>query len=148
MTSLDYRTIVRKNLSIPTSSFGLITPQDVWNLDLPRLKSLYAEYFDKVKNSISEDELLAQLELDSEDKKTIKSPEQRQNDIRFELIKDVYKTKIQEKKDAKLKAKKEARIRQLREIQVNSQLKELQSLSPNDLEKLIKKEMEELNEDI
>lgn len=133
--SLDYREIVMKGLLIPADQMGLISPQDVWGLELPRLRKLYKSYYSILKETDTEDQMLAELELDSE---ISESPELQLNKIRFELIKDAYKTKLEAKKFAKSKAERDAKVKQLKTIMFQNQQKALMEKSPEELETMIK----------
>lgn len=133
---VDYRKLVRENIYFETPR-GSLTPQDLWSLSTTVLRQIARMYLTDLKEYQDEDNLF--LDLDVEDTELLKrkTKEQELLTLKFETVKDVLKTKLEEtraKKDAKARA---AELTRLTELLHQKRNEELSNKSTEELEKMI-----------
>lgn len=123
----DYKKASRLKLRFLTSK-GLLTIEQLWGLTLTELKTLIINLHKDVKKTPDEELSFLENEV-SED-----SEEQ----LRFDIAVDVYKTKQQEVKDSREEAEKRAYNRHIDELIAEKQEAELKNKSIEELQALKK----------
>ena len=119
----DYKKAIRLKLRFQTSK-GLLTIEQLWGLTLTELKNLIISLHETLKKVPSED--LAFLETES-------VTEESEDQIRFDIAVDVYKTKQQESKDSRDEAARKAHNQHIAEIIAEKEEAELRNKSVEEL---------------
>ena len=109
-------------------SKGVIITEDLWDLSLESLNTLAKSLNKRVKESEEEDFI---------GKTKIKSNQEKDLEIQFELVKYVIKVKLEERDKRKVAAEKAEKLRRLRDKLEAAQDKELDQKSAEDLQKMI-----------
>lgn len=123
----DYKKAIRLKLRFQTSK-GLLTIEQLWGLTLTELKNLIISLHETLKKVPSED--LAFLETES-------VTEESEDQIRFDIAVDVYKTKQQESKDSRDEAARKAHNQHIAEIIAEKEEAELRSKSVEELKAMM-----------
>ena len=103
---------------------GVITTEDLWDLDVKALDYIYKQLMVAKKESETESLL--------EEKKTNTILE-----IQIEIVKHIFNVKVEERKAAELKAENDAKKQKILAILARKQDAELESKSVEELQKLI-----------
>lgn len=104
---------------------GVITTEDLWDLDVKALDYIYKQLMVAKKESETESLL--------EEKKTNPILE-----VQIEIVKHIFNVKVEERKAAELKAENDAKKQKILAILARKQDAELESKSTEELEELIK----------
>lgn len=104
---------------------GMITAEDLWDLSVEELDSIYRTVNQKAK-AAQEDTLL-----------TKKTKEDTIASLQVEIVKHVVEVKLQEANDKELAAEKRAKKQKLMEILAAKQETELQGKSVEELQKMM-----------
>ena len=133
---VDYRKLVRDNIYFE-SSRGSLSPQDLWNLSTAELRRMARVYYSSLKEYNDEDNLF--LDLDAEDQSLLqkKTKEQELITLKFEAVKDVLKTKIEEQQAKKNAKEKAAELQRLTGLLHQKRDEELSNKSVAELEEMI-----------
>ena len=113
----------RKKYRFPFN--GLISVEDLWDLTPSQLDRVF-KTLKKDQKASNEESLLE-----------TKSVEESELDLKIELVKYVFETKQAEKAAAVAKAEAEAKKKRIREIIANKKDAALESMSVEELEKLL-----------
>lgn len=103
---------------------GVITTEDLWDLDVKALDYIYKQLMVAKKESETESLL--------EEKKTNPILE-----VQIEIVKHIFNVKVEERKAAELKAENDAKKQKILAILARKQDAELESKSVEELQKLI-----------
>lgn len=103
---------------------GVITTEDLWDLDVKALDYIYKQLMVAKKESETESLL--------EEKKTNTILE-----VQIEIVKHIFNVKVEERKAAELKAENDAKKQKILAILARKQDAELESKSVEELQKLI-----------
>lgn len=103
---------------------GVITTEDLWDLDVKALDYIYKQLMITKKESETESLL--------EEKKTNPILE-----VQIEIVKHIFEVKVEERKAAELRAENAAKKQKILAIIARKQDAELESKSAEELEKLI-----------
>ena len=104
---------------------GVITTEDLWDLDVKALDYIYKQLMVAKKESETESLL--------EEKKTNPILE-----VQIEIVKHIFNVKVEERKAAELQAENAAKKQKILAILARKQDAELENKSTEELEKLIK----------
>ena len=104
---------------------GNLTTEDLWDLPLSQLDSLYKGLNKERKNS-EEDSLIGEA-----------TPENTKLTLQINLIKHVAEVKLKAQEDAKTRSVKAAQVQELKEILASKELDEKKGMSTDDLKKQI-----------
>lgn len=104
---------------------GIITTEDLWDLDVKALDYIYKQLMVAKKESETESLL--------EEKKTNPILE-----VQIEIVKHIFNVKVEEHKATELKAENDAKKQKILAILARKQDAELESKSTEELEELIK----------
>lgn len=104
---------------------GVITTEDLWDLDVRALDYIYKQLMVAKKESETESLL--------EEKKTNPILE-----VQIEIVKHIFNVKVEERKAAELQAENAAKKQKILSILARKQDAELESKSAEELEELIK----------
>ena len=104
---------------------GVITTEDLWDLDVKALDYIYKQLMVAKKESETESLL--------EEKKTNPILE-----VQIEIVKHIFSVKVEERKAAELKAENDAKKQKILAILARKQDAELENKSTEELEELIK----------
>ena len=104
---------------------GVITTEDLWDLDVKALDYIYKQLMVAKKESETESLL--------EEKKTNPILE-----VQIEIVKHIFNVKVEERKAAELKAENDAKKQKILAILARKQDAELENKSVEELEELIK----------
>ena len=104
---------------------GVIATEDLWDLDVKALDYIYKQLMVAKKESETESLL--------EEKKTNPILE-----VQIEIVKHIFNVKVEERKVAELKAENDAKKQKILAILARKQDAELESMSTEELEELIK----------
>ena len=104
---------------------GVITTEDLWDLDVKALDYIYKQLMVAKKESETESLL--------EEKKTNPILE-----VQIEIVKHIFNVKVEERKAAELQAENAAKKQKILSILARKQDAELESKSAEELEQLIK----------
>lgn len=104
---------------------GVITTEDLWDLDVKALDYIYKQLMVAKKESETESLL--------EEKKTNPILE-----VQIEIVKHIFNVKVEERKATELKAENDAKKQKILAILARKQDAELESKSTEELEELIK----------
>lgn len=104
---------------------GVITTEDLWDLDVTALDYIYKNLMIAKKESETESLL--------EEKKTNSILE-----LQIEIVKHIFEAKVEERKAAELQAENAAKKQKILAILARKQDAELENKSTEELEKLIK----------
>lgn len=104
---------------------GVITTEDLWDLDVRALDYIYKQLMVAKKESETESLL--------EEKKTNPILE-----VQIEIVKHIFNVKVEERKAAELQAENAAKKQKILAILARKQDAELENKSAEELEKLIK----------
>ena len=121
----------RLNLRFNTGK-GFANIQDLWNLSLSKLRSMYQE--------LTKDDKPGKLPDYMQEDSKAKTKEERENELRAAIISRIYQIRKEEKDLAVDKAAKDAKIAQIRELIKEKKAEEMKNMSIEDL----KKELESL----
>jgi frataxin-like iron-binding protein CyaY len=105
---------------------GLLTVEDLWDLDVKELDKLF-KVLNSQKKEISEESLL-----------DTKTNEDNILDTKIEIIKHIVFNKQEEKKILKLRAENKEKKERLKEILAKKQDSELENLSAEELQEMLK----------
>ena len=117
------------------SRVGLISTEQLWDLKMTDLKLLIKNQAAKLEKLEKPGDMTSFLDEDAATPSETKELELEK--LKFEILKDVYVTRRDEVKDAAEEAKVDAEVKHLEEILRNKREKELEELSPEELEKRI-----------
>ena len=133
---VDYRKLVRENIYFQTEQ-GSLSPQDLWKLNVSKLRNIGRNLYAEIKDYQDEDRLFFDLEL--EDKQLIqkKTKEQALLTLKFEVVKDIIQTKIEEQQARLNKAQKEEEIERLTALLHEKQNEELAAKPASELRDMI-----------
>ena len=115
-----------------TSSKGQLTVEQLFDLTMSELSSLIKKVNADLKKEARVDDDLGFLEGKDETESL--------NSLRFDILKDVYLTKKQEREEAATDQEKKARRQRISEIIARKKDEALESLSIEELEKKLKEE--------
>lgn len=115
-----------------TSSKGQLTVEQLFDLTMSELSSLIKKVNADLKKEARVDDDLGFLEGKDEAESL--------NSLRFDILKDVYLTKKQEREEAATDQEKKARRQRISEIIAKKKDEALESLSIEELEKKLKEE--------
>ena len=109
-------------------SKGVIMTEDLWDLSLESLNTLAKSLNRKIKESEEEDFI---------GKTKIKSNQEKDLEVQFEIVKHVINVKLEERDKRKASVEKAEKLRRLRDKLEAAQDKELDQKSAEDLQKMI-----------
>ena len=125
-----YKEAIRLKLRFLTDR-GLLTIEQLYDLSLSSLAKVIKE-FKATLNKIEEDDELAFLSSN------VQSKEDRENSLRFEILKDVYITKKEEAEALKISQETKAYNQKIMGIIQEKKEEALRNQSVEELEKLMK----------
>lgn len=122
------------------SKYGKLSIEQLWSLKLEDLKVIAKISYDELKKlkTVGENDDLNFLETGE-----IKSPELELAELRFDIVKDVYTTLVNEKKQARDEYKATKEIQELEDLLAEKRKDEIRNLTANELEELIAKKRKE-----
>lgn len=123
-----YKKALQHRLRFETSK-GILTTEQLFGLSMAELKTLILKLHDVIKKDVSED-----LDFLNEDNTT----EESDDELRYNVAVDVFKTKQAEVKDAKNEAERRAHNKHIDEIIAAKEEENLRNMSIEDLKKLKK----------
>lgn len=123
-----YKQASRKMLRFESSK-GLLTVEQLWKLSLTALKEMIKSVNEAVKKESTNDGL---------DFLEDTFVEQSDNKLKFEVLKDIYTTKLQENKDFALSKEKREQREKIAEIISRKKNAELEGMSLEELENKLK----------
>lgn len=134
-----YKKAIRLMLRF-NSKYGKLNVEQLWSLKLEDLKVIAQTSYDELKKlkTVGENDDLNFLEVEE-----IKSPELELAELRFDIVKDVYTTLVNEKKQARDEYKASKEIQELEDLLAEKKKDEIRNLSAKQLEELIAKKREE-----
>ena len=112
------------------SSKGLLTVEQLFDLTMPELSSLIKKVNTDLKKEVRVDDDLAFLEGKDETESL--------NSLKFDILKDVYLTKKQEREEAATDQEKKATRQKIAEIIAKKKDEALENLSIEELERRLK----------
>ena len=112
------------------SSAGLISVEQLWSLTQPQLSSIIKEIKKDLKDNDNDDDLSF---LSSTKKVDV------ENQLRFDIAKDVYLTKKQQMEELKTSTEKKEHDQKILSIIARKKESDLESKSIEELEKLLSK---------
>jgi hypothetical protein len=115
----------RSRLRFDTTK-GQITVEDLWVLSLPHIDEVAKSLQKKIREEASEQSFISQRSSGNEDLET-----------KFEIVKYVISVRLKETEDKKVRAEKEQYLRMLKDLKNDKKIKELESLSLEDIDKKI-----------
>ena len=124
-----------------TTKIGQVTPEELWRLKLSDLQSaVEAAYKEKerLQGAGGQGEL-SFLETKPQD------PEIEQAVLRFEVLKDVYLTRVEDSKQAKENYQTSKEIQELEDILAEKKRADIKNMSAEELEKLIMEKRSKLS---
>lgn len=122
------------------SMYGKLSIEQLWSLKLEELKVIAQKSYDELKKlkTVGENADLNFLEVGE-----VKSPELELAELRFDIVKDVYTTLVNEKKQARDEYRATKEIQELEDLLAEKKKDEIRNLSAKELEELIAKKREE-----
>lgn len=126
-----YKKAARLKIRFATK-FGNITTEQLWDLKMSQLKEVVISANEEIKKLKKVDDDLSFLEDGA-----IEDTETEIAKLKFDILKDVYTTKLNEKKEASENAKIDRDIRHLEEILAEKEEQDLRNKSPEELRKMI-----------
>lgn len=132
-----YKKASRLKLRFKTK-FGLLTLDQLWDIKMTDLKAAVIEAHEAWKSITDVDSELSFLEGNSESETEIPK-------LTFEILKDVYTTRLDEVKSASEAAVVNKEIKHLEEILAAKKEESLRSMSVDDIEKLIKEKKDKIS---
>lgn len=122
------------------SKYGKLNLEQLWSLKLEDLKVIAQTSYNELKKlkTVGENDDLNFLEVGE-----IKSPELELAELRFDIVKDIYTTLVNEKKQARDEYKATKEIQELEDLLAEKKKDEIRNLSAKELEDLIAKKREE-----
>lgn len=134
---VDYRKLVRDNVVFSTAK-GTLIPQDLWRLKVSDLRVIAKDLYAQIKDIANDDAIFGDLGIEDTNLVSYLTKEQELLTLKFEVVKDVLITKVEEER-AKVTAK--ARRQQLEQLQTllhQKQNEELANKSVEELQAMIK----------
>ena len=132
-----YKKASRLKLRFKTK-FGLLTLDQLWDIKMTDLKAAVKEAYEAWKKIDNADSELSFLEGNTESE--IEIPK-----LTFEILKDVYTTRLNEVKSASEAAVVNKEIKHLEEILAAKKEESLKSMSVDEIEKLIKEKKDKIS---
>lgn len=132
-----YKKASRLKLRFKTK-FGLLTLDQLWDIKMADLKAAVIEAHETWKKIDDVDSELSFLEGNSESETEIPK-------LTFEILKDVYTTRLNEVKSASEAAVVNKEIKHLEEILAAKKEESLKSMSVDEIEKLIKEKKDQIS---
>ena len=126
-----YKKAARLKIRFATK-FGNITTEQLWDLKMSQLKEIVISANEEIKKLKKVDDDLSFLEDGA-----IEDTETEIAKLKFDILKDVYTTRLNEKKEASENAKIDRDIRHLEEILAEKEEQDLRNKSPEELRKMI-----------
>lgn len=126
-----YKEAIRSKLRFLTDR-GLLTPEQLYDLSLSSLAKVIKEFRATLKKVQEDDDELAFLSS------SIQSKEDKENALKFEILKDVYITKKDEAEASKTAQETKAYNQKIMEIIQEKKEEALKNQSVEELEKLLK----------
>lgn len=126
-----YKKAARLKIRFATK-FGNITTEQLWDLKISQLKEVVISANEEIKKLKKVDDDLSFLEDGA-----IEDTETEIAKLKFDILKDVYTTRLNEKKEASENAKIDRDIRHLEEILAEKEEQDLRNKSPEELRKMI-----------
>ena len=117
------------------SKFGQLSAEQLWDLKMTDLKLIIKTQAAKLEKLEKPGDMISFLDVDPATPSETKELEIEK--LKFEILKDVYVTRRDEVKNAAEEAKVDAEVKHLEEILRSKREKELEELSPEELEKRI-----------
>ena len=111
-----------------TTTRGLLSTEQLWDLTPAILKAAIETQYDAVKGSTSGLDFLGETPVDSVEQ------------LKFDILKDVYLTKKAAAEEAKIAAEKRAKRKQIMEIIARKQDEELNGKSIEELNKMLEED--------
>lgn len=128
-----YKKAIRENLTFK-SKFGLLIPQQLWNLKMTDLKVMVKDAYKELKeNTVTEEDELSFLDSST----TGETQAHAQIKLRYEILKDVYVTRQDEAKQEREAVADKRELQDLEELLQRKKAKKMEEMSEEDLEKLI-----------
>ena len=131
-----YKKASRLKLRFKTK-FGMLTLDQLWDIKMSDLKVAVKDAHSEYKKVSDIDSELSFLEGNSESENEVQK-------LTFEILKDVYTTRLQEAKSASEAAVVNHEIKHLEEILAAKREENLRNMSEEDLEKLINEKKSKL----
>lgn len=132
-----YKKASRLKLRFKTK-FGLLTLDQLWDIKMTDLKAAVKEAYEAWKEIDNVDSELSFLEGNTESETEIPK-------LTFEILKDVYTTRLNEVKSASEAAVVNKEIKHLEEILAAKKEESLKSMSVDEIEKLIKEKKDKIS---
>ena len=132
-----YKKASRLKLRFKTK-FGLLTLDQLWDIKMTDLKAAVKEAYESWKKIDNVDSELSFLEGNTESETEIPK-------LTFEILKDVYTTRLDEVKSASEAAVVNKEIKHLEEILAAKKEESLKSMSVDEIEKLIKEKKDKIS---
>ena len=124
-----------------TTKIGRVTTEELWSLKMSDLQSAVEDAYkekERLQGAGGQGEL-SFLETKPQD------PEIEQAVLRFEVLKDVYLTRVEDSKQAKENYQTSKEIQELEDILAEKKRDDTKSMSAEDLEKLIQEKRGKLS---
>lgn len=124
-----------------TTKIGQVTTEELWSLKMSDLQSAVEDAYkekERLQGAGGQGEL-SFLETKPQD------PEVEQAVLRFEVLKDVYLTRVNDSKQAREDYRASKEIRELEEILADKKRADIMNMSAEDLEKLIQEKRNKLS---
>ena len=131
----NYRELIRQNITFATNQ-GILTPQDLWQLKIEKLRGIFKELYVKVKESEKEDVMFSEVGLLSASP-AISNREQEVLTLKFEVVKDILQTKINDREQVKTQKENDLKIQQLTTLLNQKENEELAGKTPTELREMI-----------
>ena len=128
MTTNIFEYAVRKKIRFPFK--GLISVEDLWDLSLTNLDSIYKALNKEVKQSVEESLLTVKTSVDTE------------LEVKIEIVKHIVAVKLQEKEARENAEAKKVQKQKIMSIIANKEDEVLRNSSIDDLKKML----DELND--
>lgn len=125
---LKYKKASRIGLRFPTNK-GFLSVEQVWNLPQKDLEHAIKKIHEEIKKEGVTDDLSFLAET------AVKSEETELNELRFEILKDVYQTKKAEAEALSSEREKKAYNKKILDIIAKKEEEDLNNLSVEDLRK-------------
>lgn len=132
-----YKKASRLKLRFKTK-FGLLTLDQLWDIKMTDLKAAVKEAYEAWKKIDNVDSELSFLEGNTESETEMPK-------LTFEILKDVYTTRLNEVKSASEAAVVNKEIKHLEEILAAKKEESLKSMSVDEIEKLIREKKDQIS---
>ena len=134
---VDYKKVIRENIHFKTAQ-GLLSPQDLWKLNPNSLQVILKDYYQQLKEYNPEDDISLILEMDLDNELSKERKKDRDKILlKFEVIKDVLKTKFEEEHKMKNLKLRQQELTKLTKALYKKQQESLNKKSVEEIQEMI-----------